>query len=141
VIRVLLADDHAIVRDVLRFLLEAAGDMEIVGLASNGQEAVNLAGVFCPDVAVLDVSMPLMGGIEATKQIRILCPGTRILMLSMHHTNDYVQRCLNVGALGYVLKDAAGSELVTAVRSVYQGNKHFSKPVADLAMRFFERQK
>jgi DNA-binding NarL/FixJ family response regulator len=137
-IRVLLADDHTIVRDSLRFLLEAAGDLEIIALASNGQEAVNQAGDRCPDVAVIDVSMPVMDGIEATKQIRICCPGTRILMLSMHHTHEYIQRCLKAGASGYVLKDSAGSELIIAVRSVHQGDNYFSQSVADVAKRFYQ---
>src|SRR5688572_28321864 len=137
-IRVLLADDHAIVRDAVRYLLSAAGDIEVIVSAANGQEAVDKAGERCPDVAILDVSMPVMGGIEAARQIRVCCPDTQILMFSMHHTPDYVERCLKAGARGYVLKDAAGSELVIAVRSLYQGNKYFSRPVAEFAKRFYE---
>ena len=139
-ITVLIADDHTVVRDALRYLLEAAGDIQVVALASDGQEAVNKAGAQCPDVVVLDVSMPVMGGIEATRQIRLCCPNTRILMLSMHNTFDYVERCLNAGATGYVLKDAAGSDLVMGVRSVYQGNKYFSQRIAEAAKRFSEGQ-
>jgi DNA-binding NarL/FixJ family response regulator len=137
-IKVLLADDHTIVRDSLRFLLEAAGDIEIVALAANGQEAVNQAGERCPDVAVIDVSMPVMDGVEAARQIRICCPGTRIIMLSMHHTHEYVQRSLKAGAAGYVLKDAAGRDLILAVRSVYQGDKYFSQSLAEVAKRFYQ---
>jgi DNA-binding NarL/FixJ family response regulator len=139
-IKVLLADDHAIVRDSLRFLLGAAGDIEVIVLAANGQEAVDQAGERCPDVAILDVSMPVMGGIEAARQIRVCCPDIEILMLSMHHTSDYVERCLKAGVTGYVLKDAAGGELVIAVRAVYQGARYFSQPVAEFAKRFFESQ-
>jgi two-component system, NarL family, response regulator NreC len=130
VITVLLVDDHAMVRDGLRYLLEAAGDIQIVALASNGKEAVAQALIHCPNVAVLDVSMPVMDGIEATKQIRELVPQTRVVTLSMYHTAEYIQRALNAGALGYVLKDAAGTELVAAVRSLYAGERYFSQKIA-----------
>src|SRR5688572_10040792 len=120
-ITVLLADDHAMVRDGLRFLLEASGDIRVVDTASNGQEAVAKAILHCPAVAVIDVSMPFMDGIEATRQICAHCPQTHILMLSMHHTQEYIQRSLQAGALGYLLKDAAGKELVAAVRALYKG--------------------
>jgi DNA-binding NarL/FixJ family response regulator len=129
-ITVLLADDHRMVRDGLRYILEAAGDIQIVALASNGQEAVAQAAKHCPDVIVMDVSMPVMDGIEATRQIVALCPHTRIVALSMYHTGEYVQRALNAGAFGYVLKDAAGSELVEAVRCLHAGERYFSPLVA-----------
>ncbi len=129
-ITVLLADDHLMVRDGLRYILEAAGDIEIVGLASNGQEAVAEALKTCPNIAVIDISMPVMDGIEATRQILATCPHTRVITLSMYHTAEYVQRALNAGALGYVLKDAAGNELVRAVRSLHAGKRYFSPQVA-----------
>lgn len=129
-ITVLLADDHAMVRDGLCYLLEAAGDIQIVALASNGKEAVAQALIHSPDVAVLDVSMPVMDGIEATKQICERVPQTRVVTLSMHHTPGYVQRALNAGALGYVLKDAAGDELIAAVRSLYAGQRYLSRKIA-----------
>jgi DNA-binding NarL/FixJ family response regulator len=129
-ITVLLADDHAMVRDGLRYLLEAAGDIQIVALASNGKEAVAQALIHSPDVAVLDVSMPVMDGIEATKQICELVPQTRVVALSMHHTAEYVRRALKAGALGYVLKDAAGEELVAAIRSLYTGQRYFSQKIS-----------
>jgi DNA-binding NarL/FixJ family response regulator len=137
-ITVLLADDHSIVRDVLRRLLETAGDIQIVATASNGKEAVAQAVLHCPAVAVIDVSMPLMDGIEATRQICIDCPQTRVLMVSGHHSPYYIQRCLQAGALGYVLKDVAGAELVIAVRSTQQGNRFFSKQIAEIAKRFIQ---
>src|SRR6266568_504942 len=115
-ITVLLADDHTMVREGLRFLLEEPGDIHIAATASNGQEAVDHALRGCPDVAVIDISMPIMDGIEAAKHIRDYCPNTRVVMLSMYNTPEYVQRALRAGALGYVLKDAAGDELVEAVR-------------------------
>ena len=129
-ITVLLADDHIMVRDGLRHILEAAGDIQIVGLASNGKEAVAQAGANCPNVAVIDISMPVMDGIEATRQIREICPHTRIVTLSMYHTGEYVQRALRAGAVGYVLKDAAGNELVEAVRSLHAGKRYLSPQVA-----------
>ena len=128
-ITVLLADDHAMVRDGLRYILEAAGDIQIVALASNGAEAVAQALTYCPNIAVIDISMPVMDGIEATKKIVAACPQTRIVTLSMYHTGEHVHRAINAGALGYVLKDAAGIELIEAVRSLYAGKRYFSSQV------------
>jgi len=129
-ITVLLADDHAMVRDGLRYILEAAGDIQIVAVAANGKEAVALALTHCPNIAVIDISMPVMDGIEATKQILAVCPHTRIVTLSMYHSGEYVRRALNAGAFGYVLKDAAGNELIDAVRSLHAGKRYFSPQVA-----------
>jgi DNA-binding NarL/FixJ family response regulator len=129
-ITVLLADDHLMVRDGLRYILEAAGDIQIIGLASNGKEAVAHALTSCPNIAVIDISMPVMDGIEATRQILEICPHTRIVTLSMYHTGEYVERALDAGASGYVLKDAAGTELVEAVRSLYAGKRYLSPQVA-----------
>jgi DNA-binding NarL/FixJ family response regulator len=135
-ITVLIADDQAVVRDILRFLLERAGDIEIVGMASNGREAVEQAALYSPDVVVMDVSMPVMGGIEATKQICVNHPETRVLMISMYDNPNYVGRSVQAGALGYVLKDMAGDELVTAIRSVHDDIRYFSKQIAEVAQRF-----
>jgi DNA-binding NarL/FixJ family response regulator len=121
------------VRDGLRYILEAAGDIEIIALASNGSEAVAQALTNCPNVAVIDISMPVMDGIEATRQILAMCPHTRIVTLSMYHTEEYVRRALKAGAFGYVLKDAAGNELVKAVRSLHAGKRYLSPQVAKYA--------
>ena len=129
-ITVLLADDHAMVRDGLRYILEAAGDIDIVALASNGEEAVAQVLSYCPNIAVIDISMPKMDGIEATRQILEICLQTRIIILSMYYNEEYVMRALHAGALGYVLKDAAGSELVEAVRSLHAGKRYFSPQIA-----------
>lgn len=131
-ITVLLADDHRMVRDGLRYLLEAPGDIEISALASNGQEAVEQALSSCPDVAVIDVSMPVMDGIEATRHICENCPHTQVIMLSMYDTPEYVYRALRAGAAGYVLKDEAGSELVEAVRTLHRGENYFSPRIAEI---------
>jgi DNA-binding NarL/FixJ family response regulator len=125
-ITVLLADDHAVLRDGLRFLLEAQGDIQIVATASNGQEAVEQASLNCPDVILMDISMPVMNGIEATKKIIELCKETKVVILSMHHTAEYRQRALEAGAVGYLMKDSAGIELITAVRALHQGKSYFS---------------
>ena len=129
-ITVILADDHAILRDGLRFLLEAAGDIEIISMAANGQEAVEQARLFCPDVIVMDISMPVMSGIEATKHICKICEHTKVAILSMHHTTEYIQRAMEAGAVGYLLKDSAGAELVAAIRALHSGKRYISKSVA-----------
>ena len=131
-INVLLADDHRIVRESLRFILEAPDDLQVAALASNGQEAVEQARQGCPDVAVIDVSMPVMDGIETARQIHTNCPNTQILMLSMHNTPEYVLRALKAGAAGYMLKDAAGNELVEAVRLLHKGESYFSPSIAEI---------
>ncbi len=130
-ITVILADDHAILRDGLRFLLEAAGDIHILSTAANGQEAVEQATMHCPDVVVMDISMPVMSGIEATKHICKICENTKVAILSMHHTTEYIQRALEAGAVGYLLKDSAGAELVAAIREVNNGKRYISKKVAN----------
>ena len=129
-ITVVLADDHAVLRDGLRYLLEAAGDIQIVSTAANGQEAVEQATLLCPDVVVMDISMPIMSGIEATKHICKICKHTKVAILSMHHTTEYIQRALEAGAAGYLLKDSAGAELVAAIRAVHNGKRYISKKIA-----------
>jgi DNA-binding NarL/FixJ family response regulator len=129
-ITVILADDHAVLRDGLRYLLEAAGDIQILSMAANGQEAVEQATLHCPDVIVMDISMPVMSGIEATKHICKVCENTKVAILSMHHTTEYIQRALEAGAVGYLLKDSAGSELVAAIRELNNGKRYLSKKVA-----------
>lgn len=129
-ITVLLVDDHAILLDGLRFLLEAQGDIQVIATASNGQDGVDLAIQHCPDVVVMDISMPVMNGIDATKLISKKCKNTKVAILSMHHTTEFLQRALEAGALGYVLKDAAGTELVTAIRALHAGKSFLSQRVS-----------
>ncbi len=126
-ITVIVADDHTVLRDGLRYLLEAQGDIQIVGMAANGQEAVEQAILYCPDVVVMDISMPVMNGIEATKLICEACQNTKVVILSMHHTTEYMQRALEAGAVGYLLKDSAGKELVTAIRDLKHGKSYFGQ--------------
>lgn len=128
-INVLLADDHILVRDALCYLLEAQGDIKIVATAADGVEAVEQAVNLCPDIAVLDISMPRMDGIEAARRICELCSKTRIVMLTIYHTEEHVRHAVQAGASGFVLKDAAGQELVAAVRTLYDGGRYFSSKI------------
>ena len=129
-IRVLLAEDHHIVREGLRLLLDAQPDIRVVGEATTGREAVALATRDCPDVAVLDISMPDLDGVQATRVIRAECPQTRVLILTMYESEAYFFRSLQAGAAGYVLKKTANQDLIGAVRAVARGEVFFCLPMA-----------
>lgn len=137
-ITVLLVDDHAYIRKGIRYLLEATHDIAVVGTAANGVEAVAKARSHQPDVVILDISMPFMNGIEATRQISACCPGTHILTLSIFPDKEYVRNALEAGAQGYVLKDKIGDELVEAIRSVHSGKQFFSPKIASLIYPYVE---
>jgi len=119
--RILLADDHALVRRGVRMILDAEPDLEVVAEAGDGAEAVELAREHRPDLAVLDISMPRMTGLQAARELRRRTPGTRLLMLSMHDNEQYFFESLKAGASGYVLKSAADEDLVTACRAAIRG--------------------
>ena len=131
-ITVLLVDDHSYIRKGIQYLLEALGDMEVVATATNGIEAVAKACLHQPDVVILDISMPLMNGIEATKQILENCPATRVLTLSIYDDPTYVQNAVQAGATGYLLKDGLPDELLEAIYSLYNGRPYFSRKIAPL---------
>jgi two-component system response regulator NreC len=131
-LRILLADDHTVMRSGLRALLERQSNLEVVGEADNGRDAVSLSSSLFPDVVVMDVAMPLLNGIEATKSILKQSPSTSIVMLSMHSDESYVMRSLNAGARGYLLKDSAASELLSALNAVSNGKSFFSSAVRRL---------
>ena len=116
--RILLADDHSVVRQGFRLILDNQADMEVVGEAANGRDAVLIAEELQPDIVVMDVTMPELNGIEATRRIAEKSPRTRVLALSMHKDSVYVREILRAGAKGYLLKDAAGNDLLEAVRAV-----------------------
>ncbi|HEV7366066.1 MAG TPA: response regulator transcription factor [Gemmatimonadales bacterium] len=128
-IRVLLADDHMIVRTGIRHVLESEPGFEVVGEAANGAEALSLAAKLHPDVVVLDISMPDVSGLELAARLSDT-GGTRVLILSMHNNPEYVLESVRAGAHGYLLKDTAATELRTAIRAVCQGESYFSPPVA-----------
>jgi two-component system response regulator NreC len=129
-LRILLADDHTVVRQGLRKVLEARPEWQVVAEAGDGREAVRLAEESTPDVAILDVAMPLLNGIEAVRQIARKVPATRMLVLSMHADEAYVTQMLRAGAAGYLLKDSADVDLLQAVDAVSAGKSFFSPAIA-----------
>ena len=133
-ISVLLADDHSVVRDGLKALLEAQADLRVVAAVGDGRAAVEHATRLQPDVAVLDISMPDLNGIEAARRIRAACAHTRIVMLSMHDNAEHVYRALEAGATGYLLKDSAGAEVALAVRAVHAGRRYLSERINELVI-------
>ena len=138
-IRVLLADDHAMVRKGFRLILEAQPDMEIAGEAGNGRDAVELAEKLHPDVVVMDVAMPELNGIEATRRLAASSPHTRVLALSMHKDSVYVREILRAGARGYLLKDSIDTDLINAVRAVAKGDGYISPGVSDAVLSDYRR--
>jgi len=138
-LRILLADDHAILRDGIRALLTDEPDLQVVGEAENGRQALDKARALRPDVVILDIGMPLLNGLEATTQIRRDVPEARVLILTMHQNEEYLAQVLAAGASGYVLKDVAGRELVSAIRQVAQGEPFFSPSMAKTLTAFYLR--
>jgi DNA-binding NarL/FixJ family response regulator len=134
-IRILVADDHHVVRTGLRALLESKNGWQVCAEASNGREAVDKAVKLKPDVAVLDIAMPLLNGVEATRQIRKLSPKTEILILTMHDSDTLVQEVIEAGARGYVLKDDADRDLISAVDALRQHQPYLSPRASDAASR------
>jgi two-component system, NarL family, response regulator NreC len=131
-IRILLADDHNIIRKGLRLLLDNHPDFTVVGEAANGLQAVEQAAVTKPDVVVLDISMPHLSGTEAAQRIHEMLPAAAIVILSMHSDEGYVLRALRAGAKGYLLKDSAESDLIEAVKAVSQGRAFFSSEISQM---------
>jgi len=138
-IHVFLADDHTVVRDGLRHMLEAQGEVEVVGEADNGLEAVREAERLCPDVVVMDIAMPIMNGTEATQKIQEVSPSTQIIILSMYSTTEHIFQALRAGALGYVLKDSAGREVFDAVRAVSVGRRYLSQKITEAVVDDYVR--
>ncbi|MFH0914388.1 MAG: response regulator transcription factor [Chloroflexota bacterium] len=129
-IKVIIADDHALVREGTRTLLEQEPDLEVVGEASDGEEAVALANKLQPNVVLMDIAMPKVNGIEATKRLKAQNPGIAVLILTAYDDDQYVMALLEAGAAGYLLKNVKGSDLVNAIRSVYAGEAALHPAIA-----------
>jgi len=138
-IRILLADDHVLVRQGFKMILSAQPDMQIVGEAANGREAVELAEKLQPDLVIMDVTMPELNGIEATRRLVTIAPRARVLALSMHKDSVYVREILRAGARGYLLKDSADADLIAAVRAVAKGEGYLSPAVSEAVLTDYRR--
>ncbi len=129
-----MVDDHGVVRDGIKVLLESHDHMKVVGAAASGKQAVTEAARLRPDVIVMDLMLPELSGVDATERILSLLPQTRVVVLSVCHTSEHVFRALRAGARGYVLKHAAGAELVRAVKAVFAGERYFSPQITELVV-------
>jgi two-component system, NarL family, response regulator NreC len=139
VIRIVLADDHTLVRQGLRRILEEQPDWQVVAETGNGREAVALAADHQPDVVILDIGMPQLNGLEATRQITRRLPSVRVLILSMHADEVHITKAVEAGASGYLVKDSADSELVNAVTATVQGKSYFSPAAAAVLLDEYRR--
>jgi DNA-binding NarL/FixJ family response regulator len=140
-ISILLLDDHAVVRDGLQALLATQPDLRVTGSFAAAEEALRFAAETPPDVAVLDIALPGVDGIEVAKRMQDLCPETHVLMLSMHATPEFVYQALRAGANGYVLKESAGEEVVAAVRAVHAGRRYLSGKISARALEDYTRER
>jgi DNA-binding NarL/FixJ family response regulator len=138
-IRVLVVDDHTIIRDGISALLALTGDIEVVGEATNGYEALNTIRELHPDVVLMDIAMPVMGGLEATRRISKEFPKTKVLVLTQHDDKEYVFPVIESGASGFISKAAASTELVMGIRSVYQGESYLTPSVAKLLIENYQQ--
>jgi two-component system response regulator NreC len=130
-ITVFLADDHTIVRQGLAKLLEAEPDLRVVGEAENGREAVVKVEKLRPDVVLMDIAMPMLNGIEATRQIKRVCPQTKVLILSMHSHDRYISELFSLGASGYMLKSSTGTDIISAIHTAVKGSTYLSPSISD----------
>lgn len=138
-IRIVLVDDHDIVRTGLKSFLEAQEGLQVVGEAGSGAEAIQVASGICPDVVVMDITMPGMDGLEATRQLKRLCPQVQVLALTVHEDKQYFFEMLAAGATGYVTKQAAADELVSAIHAVSQGNVYLQPTLARWLLEDYRR--
>jgi DNA-binding NarL/FixJ family response regulator len=139
-ISVFIADDHAVVRDGLRLLLEAQAGITVAGDAADGRQTVQQMMRLCPDVVIMDIAMPELNGIEATRKIREACPSTQVIILSMYATSEHIFRALQAGAKGYLLKESAGTEVVNAVRTVHSRRRYLSKKIDEMMIDSYIKQ-
>lgn len=129
-IRVILAEDHTIVRQGLRSLMEQSEDIEVIAEAKDGREAIKKTEQLKPDIVLMDISMPILNGIEATRQIKKIFPQTKVLILTMHSTEEYIYQILHAGASGFLVKKSAHQELVSAIRAIHIGDAYLSPLVS-----------
>ena len=139
-VRILVVDDHTIVRQGLKALLEAQPDFQVVGEADNGREAVKKAQELSPEVVIMDIAMPILNGLEATRQIKRVLPETKVIALTMYNDEEYVFQILKSGASGYLIKETAVNELITAIRSIRMGNPFFSPAISRKIMESYLRE-
>lgn len=139
-IRVLIADDHAIVREGIRLILALHDDIEVVGEAADGSEAIDKIGKLSPEVVLMDIAMPGLGGLEATLEVTKMRPESKVLVLTQYDDAEYIYRFLKAGAAGYVLKKAVGTELVSAIRAVSQGKSFLDPAIVDKVVKGFLEQ-
>ena len=140
-IRVILVDDHAVVRDGVGYLLDAQSDFRVVGSFGDGHEAVRFASAEHPDVAIIDITMQGMNGIEVARQIHDACPETQILILTMHASAEYVYQAFHAGAQGYLLKESASSEVAIAVRAVAAGKRYISRKIGNARIERYVKER
>lgn len=133
-INVFLADDHAVVRDGICALMDAESDIRVVGTAADGRQAVRQIKKSQPDIVVMDIAMPELNGIEATRQISDACPAVKVIILSMHDSSEHIYQALKAGAKGYLLKESAGKEVVAAVRAVSSGHRYLSDRIEEMVI-------
>lgn len=138
-IRILIADDHTILREGIRSLLEAEADFQVVGEAEDGHAVLKMVDELRPHVVLMDIAMPLLNGLEATRQIKRHHPKVKVLVLSMHENEEYIRQVLACGAMGYILKDAAARDLIQAIRAVYQGEAVLSPAITRLVIEDYLR--
>lgn len=139
-IRVLLAEDHTIVRQGIAAVLGTESDMEVVGEASNGLEAVDMAKKLVPDVVLMDIGMRHLNGLEATREIKKLLPSIKILVLTMYDNEEWIFQILKAGASGYLIKDSAMTDLTSALRAVYQGDSYLSPSISKMVIEEYIRK-
>lgn len=140
-IKILIVDDHSILREGIRVLLEGCGGMEVVGEAADGKEAIEKSRKLEPDLVLMDIAMPGLGGLEAMLEIRKTCPKTRVLVLTQYDNKEYIYRFLKAGASGYVLKKAVSGELISAIRAVHRGSSFLSPDVAPAVIEGYLQKK
>jgi two-component system response regulator DegU len=136
-IKVVLADDHVVVRNGIKMLLENEGEIKVIGEASDGYEALEAVRILQPDVLVIDIRMPNMNGLEATSKLKDVSDKTKALILSMHNDEDYILQSVESGASGYLLKDTSKDEFLKAIRSVYHGGKYFSGDISNVLVNSY----